>query len=234
MLLAASVILFVAAFGVFLLSPLQADEAPDGRIGVEGPDGLPLKEPTPRDGAAVSIDAARQQLAEVAGVGDLIGAVEAADTEAVLSQLVQRPMPCEVARTTTDQCEDGESISTVQISDSLEFQLPVAAARVWLDLAMSGDGGRLPTLQLVTRAPSGQYLVAFSTQPLEVSDELRSVIRLNGPIDGLGFVVTAGEVVAVSPLLPTWGPLEWAQAHGAGSHELVAPESLDGFVRIDD
>jgi hypothetical protein len=240
--LSVSVVLVFIAGGVFLISgTLTSADDPliDGEYKPDWQPGLQraTPSPTPDTTGAVAIDEGAARLAVVPGLGELIDAVDESDLATIMSLMTTVEVECS-RRDVLGCAEDEELVARIPVESSrmIFFHDPARIEALIAGLLAAGD----LDLTIVTRLRAdttelGNYYVTFTGVAVDAGSIEPNLY--SGPINGLALKVSAASnkpVREVSVLTPTWGPLEWLQSHDASKQVLVTPESVDGFVRIDD
>jgi hypothetical protein len=161
----------------------------------------------------------------------------------VLSMVAMRPETCQ-RRDAPADCEqvtgavDGIYPAMTVDGGIFEWTLSEPQARELWEILLREP----PTPTLVSRYTEGEfvgdYLLAFSIPRVPLGDDGARILLAGVTLGGFGVhfsgTSTDAPILAVAPLSPTYGELEWVQDSEPQLQSLVAPASLDGFRRIDD
>lgn len=238
-------VVLVVAGGFLLVGSILSAEGPtiDGEVKLGWQPGRQRATPVPVPDAAQAkpVAAARPELLAIPGVAPVVRALSTGDVDAIMSLFDTERVQCS-GRASENCARVAGSIEgyydAVIVEDSgVRFYSDPARVRALIELLIAN--GTLE-LELVTRDQAatgmlGRYYMTFRGASVDGTEATPSLFPTI--MNGIGLKVDAGAahpIVEFSALSESWGPLEWIQFHGAEGQVLVTPESVEGFVRIDD
>jgi hypothetical protein len=195
---------------------------------------------------ATSIAEGVESLRRIAGVGDVIDAIEQRDVEALLALFELSLSNCADFRhdSTVSECEalNGEpgSFQAIGIEDGgSHWMLAEVRARQLLTAVLVAEPIEIVLAARESNTPEGLggvYYLAFSTHEFDASDE---AFNYASDTVGTGFglkVVSRGDhpIIEFSLISPNWQPLQWLGIDGYSaphdvSYVLLFPRELEGY-----
>ncbi|HLG11693.1 MAG TPA: hypothetical protein VI876_08040 [Dehalococcoidia bacterium] len=230
-------VLFLAAGLLVILTALSAAGPDEEDRNLPPPFERPpaTKVPRPNESEAMSLAAAKDSLEQNADLSRVMGAVEAADVDLLISLAKKTDEYCGLYRTLPEGCKSREEkVTSVFFDTGIVAPKPVALMSAWLEQLFQANSASLSLATRDSREPEGnggKYFLVFRAQnAAKTGDETPGGTIT---VQGLALVVSPGKQEPIewfTFLGPDNNGLGWVQTvdgeGGAKYQILLAPESV--------